>query len=117
MFNIINEGVPLLFDNEIYFVNSPAGEIDYYSSQGELQWSYHLGSFISAFDADEDLVAIGDMSGRLTVLNELGESIGVYNAPGSAYEGIYGVRLSPSGKYIGVVSGIKPQNLSFSAWS
>ncbi|NIZ47089.1 hypothetical protein PVA44_02535 [Entomospira nematocerorum] len=113
LFNINSEGVPLLFENEIYFINSPAGEIEHYDSFGNLVWSYHLGSFISAFDAHKDQVAVGDMNGRLTVLNELGDSIGVYNAPGSAYEGIYGVKLSPSGKYIGVIGGIKPQKFIF----
>jgi hypothetical protein len=106
---ITNQGVPILIEKDLYFVDSPAGILERHSIDGELLWSYDVGTFISAFDASDQLVVIGDLSGNITVLDHLGQFVGRYNAPGSKHDSIYGLKVSPSSNYIGVVGGLNPQ--------
>lgn len=107
--SMMNRGVPFLFKDSLYFVDSPIGQISHYSVDGDPLWSYEVGAFVSSFDVNKEFVVIGDMSGYLTILDHQGGIVGRYNVPGSEHEGIYGVRISPSSQYIAIIGGVNPQ--------
>ncbi|NIZ18403.1 hypothetical protein [Entomospira culicis] len=107
--SIAQAGVPLFFGEDLYFVNNITGEVSRYDAHGALLWHYEVGAFISSFDANENLIAIGDIVGNITLLDRDGQRIDQHQIVGSEYLGIYGVKISPSGQYIATIAGINQQ--------
>jgi hypothetical protein len=103
------EGVPFIQGHKVFFIDAPSGRLQLFQVSGELLWSYDVGSFISAFYSNEAMLAVGTLDGRVVLLDYEGQELGVHRPEGSRLKGIYGIGISPSGAYVGVVAGVDPQ--------
>ncbi len=107
--NIQSQGVPFIFGERIFSVDHVAGLIKNYDTNGEVLWSYNVGSYVTSLHANKELTVFGGLNGYVTLLNEKGEMLYEYRPSGSASEIIYGAAVSPDSQYFAVISGLDPQ--------
>ncbi len=103
------EGVPFVQGSNVFFIDTPSGRLQLFTVNGEFLWSYDVGAFISAFYSNDVMLAVGTLDGHLVLLDYEGQELGVHKPAGSRFMGIYGVGISPSGAYVGVITGLDPQ--------
>lgn len=103
------EGVPFVQGHTVFFIDAPSGRLHLFKVSGELLWSYDVGAFISAFYSNEVMLGVGTLDGRVVLLDHEGKELGVHRPEGSRLKGIYGVGISPTGEYVGVITGVDPQ--------
>lgn len=104
------EGVPIFASKNLYVVDSKNGIVSQYTVTGKYKWSYDLSSYITAISVGDKHVMVGLLNGNIVFIDaNTGEFESEYKPSGSSVDVVYGVALSNSSEYAGVISGLNPQ--------
>ena len=103
--------VPFFHGNRIFSASADALVLTEYSKEGKVLWSYMLPCHVSAFSANDSLVACGLVNGDIVILDNKGNEISYTKIGGSRIEVILGLAVSISGYYVAAITGIDQQRL------
>ncbi len=108
---ISSNEIPFFHGNRIFSASADALLLIEYSKEGNVLWNYMLPCHVSAFAANDSLVACGLVNGDIVILNNKGNEISYTKIGGSRIEVILGLAVSGSGNYIAAITGIDQQRL------
>ena len=102
-------GYPYLVDDRIFLIGKDQDSVALINKGGNTEWSYAVGSPITALDCRADRLLIGTLDGTIYLLSLKGELLFTFQPGGSRLSVIAGGALSSDGNYIAVISGIDRQ--------
>lgn len=103
----INEaGFPYFCEDRIYLMQPCGTTYSKCNSKGEIEWTNQSVIPITAFSSNKIFTIGGYADGTINIINNAdGQNVLTFNPGGSDFNVIFGVDISPDGKYIASISG------------
>ncbi len=108
-------GYPFFSGDRRFVISYDKNQVSEINNIGTVVWQKTFSSSITEVSATPSLVFIGNVDGKFSLIDSMGEVAFSYTAKTSRINAVYGGSVSENGDYILTVSGIDPQLISL--WS
>jgi len=109
LFTLPGEQFPYWSHDRLYTIDGNRLGLKAWSTKGDLLWSKHTASLITAMDSTSSLTVLGTLSGKVEILGPKGETAGGFQPGGSRLPVVYNVAAAPSGESVLVLAGVDPK--------
>ncbi len=105
-------GYPYIHNGRLFLFDIDRCGVSEWDFSGKKIWGKRYASVITCFDCNDRESIVGLINGEILLYNQDGENLYRDQPTGSRIQIIYGLALSESGTYFGVVLGIDPQTVT-----
>jgi hypothetical protein len=110
-------GYPYFTESRRFIISYDSNETSEIDMESNILWHRTFASSLSSLSANESLVLIGTMDGRLQLINKFGNIVFAHDMKESRINVIYGGSVSADGENLLTISGIDPQIMTLWAFS
>jgi hypothetical protein len=104
-------GFPFFNENRLYVFHPGGNSFSAYNEDGSFFWSHDEPAIITAFDSSENGTVAGYSNGKIFYTDAAHVKSTIFSPGGSNYEIIYGLAISPDGKYVAALCGLDKQRI------
>lgn len=101
-------GYPHIVGDRTFVFGSNGSSIAEYDTLGELRWRRQCPSLITSMACSEDLVLLGLVNGRASLVSQTGDDVFAYVPGGSRLSVVLAVAITDDGSRMAMVSGVDP---------
>ncbi len=102
-------GYPLFRGGERFMLSADENTLTFLDEQDQPRWHITFNSLITAVSVADGYVLTGTLNDGAVLLDTEGKKLFAYTPKAGRINIVYGVRVSPAGKNLLIVSGIDPQ--------
>jgi hypothetical protein len=107
-YSIEATGYPYIAGDRTFVFGSNGSSIAEYDELGELLWRRQCPALITSMACADDLVLLGLVNGRASLISESGGEVFAYVPGGSRLSVVLGVAITSDGNWMAIVSGVDP---------
>jgi hypothetical protein len=102
-------GYPFFLDGRCFLVNSEQNALAEIDRSGAAAWTYDFSGQLTCVDAAASLLVTGSLDGIVTILDNKGKPVFIFEPGASRYPVILGCAISRNGTRVALVAGIDGQ--------